>query len=210
MIVTHEACDKTVLREENKDDEEILKKYGIIKPYILYVGNAYPHKNLERLILVFREVVKIKKELRLIMVGKRDYFYMHIEKLAKMNKIPNVIFAGNVGDSDLKTVYKNSTAYVFPSLYEGFGIPPLEAMAQGIPVISSDHPCMQEILGESALYFDGKNEKEMEKAIIRIIKDEILRNNLMQKGFVQIKKYDWKKMAEQTLAIYESATNAEK
>lgn len=210
VTVTHEACDKTVLREKNEDDEEILKKYGIIKPYILYVGNAYPHKNLERLVLVFKDVILKKNNLSLVLVGKMDYFYKRLKSLAEENKVSSIIFAGNVSDSDLEIVYKSSLAYIFPSLYEGFGIPPLEAMSYGIPVASSNHPCMKEVLGESAYYFDGKKETEIKEAVIKTTEDEELRRDLIKRGLERVKKYNWKKMAEQTLAIYESATNAEK
>jgi glycosyltransferase involved in cell wall biosynthesis len=192
-----------------KEEEPALEKYGIftnecgiIKPYILYVGNAYPHKNLEKLILSFSRLFERNKELKLVLVGKEDYFYKNLKKLVQERNIQNIIFAGFVPDCDLSAVYKNSIAYVFPSLYEGFGIPPLEAMASGTPVASSNHPCMQEVLGESALYFDATKEEAIAEVIERLVQDEVLQKSLIEKGYKQIKKYNWEKMAKETIDIY--------
>jgi len=203
--VTYESADDWENKEEkvDKKDSQTLSKYGIIKSYILYVGNAYPHKNLERLISAFAMVCQENKELKLVLVGKEDYFYRRLKNMVAKEKISDVVFAGFVADNDLKIVYAGALAYVFPSLYEGFGIPPLEAMALGVPVVSSNHPCMQEILGESAFYFDARNEKKIAQALEKIITDEGLRNNLIQKGREQVKKYSWEKMAKETLKIYE-------
>jgi glycosyltransferase involved in cell wall biosynthesis len=202
--VTYEAADITNF-SSSKNEQEVLDKYGIIKPYILYVGNAYPHKNLEALILAFEKIKKVKKDLRLILVGKEDYFYGRLRNFAENRKINGVNFCGFVPDEDLGTVYKNSRAYVFPSLYEGFGIPPLEAMAHGTPVVSSDHPCMKEILGDSVLYFNGHDTGEIEKSIMAILGNDSLRRELIHKGERRVKLYSWRKMAEKTLKIYRDA-----
>ena len=142
---------------------------------------------------------------QLVLVGKIDYFYNRLKKLVEKENIENVIFLGQITDEILDIIYRQSKAYVFTSLYEGFGIPPLEAMNRNIPVISSDHPCMKEILGDSAYFFNGQEEKEISKAMKRILGDEDLRNNLIEKSLNQIKKYSWEKMAEETLKIYDSA-----
>lgn len=203
--VTYEAADnvESVSVADEKKSGQTLAKYGIIRPYILYVGNAYPHKNLERLISAFAQVHQGNRELKLVLVGKEDYFYRRLKSIVAKKKISNVIFAGFVADSDLNEVYREAMVYAFPSLYEGFGIPPLEAMAMGVPVASSNHSCMREILGESALYFDGRNEKDIAEKIEKIISDVELRNDLIRKGSEQVKKYSWEKMAKKTLKIYE-------
>lgn len=205
--VTYEACEDYCILSPKKR-EDVLAKYGIISPYILYVGNAYPHKNLERLILAFAEVVKKTENLHLVFVGKEDYFYEELKKFSDERRIKNVLFADYVPDYDLDTIFHNASLYAWPSLYEGFGLPPLEAMAKGTPVISSDHACMKEILEESAFYFDAEKETEITKAIERVMRDEDLRMRLVQKGYEQIKKYDWKNMAQKTLAIYDKALKA--
>lgn len=201
--VTYEACDDYCMLSPNKD-EEILLRYGIIRPYIMYVGNAYPHKNLEKLVLAFEKLKKTKKDLKLILVGKMDYFYSRLKLVVKERKIKDVFFLGYVTDYELDTIFHNAAAYVFPSLYEGFGLPPLEAMAKGTPVISSDHPCMKEILGESAYYFNARDIDEMVRSISRVLENEELRNNLTKMGYEQVKKYSWKKMARQTIEVYKS------
>jgi len=200
IIVTYEACDDSTEKMDTILCDGQLKKYDIIKPYILYVGNAYPHKNLENLILAFDNIYN--KKLALVLVGKMDYFYEKIKRVVKKNKIKNIIFTDFVLDDDLNIIYENAKAYIFPSLYEGFGLPPLEAMKRGIPVASSDHGCMKEILGKTVLYFNAKDRDKIKKAIEKIVTDENLRKNLIEKGKIQAEKYNWKTMAKKTLAIY--------
>ena len=202
--VTYEACDDFCMLSPDKD-KEIIEKYGIIKPYIIYIGNAYPHKNLERLVGAFKELKKTQKALSLVLVGKKDYFHIRLEKLVNERKIKDVVFSDYVPDYHLDILQHNASAYVFPSLYEGFGLPPLEAMAKGVPVVSSDHPCMREILGKSAYFFDGKDEKSIAKAIEKVLTNDELRANLIRDGYQQIRKYNWKKMAQETLQIYENS-----
>ncbi|MDH4330193.1 MAG: glycosyltransferase family 4 protein [Candidatus Moranbacteria bacterium] len=204
IVVTHEACDREEKVEiDAEKNSEILKKYGIIKPYVLYVGNAYPHKNLERLIECFLDINRKNENLHLVLVGKKDYFYEKLERLREKLNVKNVIFAGFIPDKDLGVVYENAKLYVFPSLYEGFGLPPLEAMNRGVPVVSSSHLCMKEILGDAAYYFDGRNEKEMSRAILKASGDDELREELQKKGRKQVSLYSWKKMAQKTYEIYQ-------
>jgi glycosyltransferase involved in cell wall biosynthesis len=200
--VTHEACEDFCILSPNKD-EEILARYGIIKPYLIYVGNAYPHKNLEKLIEAFLSLSAKYPALSLVLVGKEDYFYLRLKKLVERKKVQKIIFAGYVPDYELDTLQHNAEAYVFPSLYEGFGLPPLEAMSKGTPVISCGHACMREILEDSAYYFDGNDTQAIATAIEKIVTDDGLRNKLIASGYEQIKKYSWKKMAMETLEIYE-------
>ncbi len=201
ISVTYEAAD--IANVPAKDTpENILKKYGIIKPYLMYVGNAYPHKNLERLVLVFRELVKKHPHMHLVLVGREDYFYKRLKKFAKENSVRNVIFADYVPDGDLSAVYREALLYVFPSLYEGFGLPPLEAMARDLPVVSSNGSCLPEVLENAAYYFDPEALGEMSEAIEKAATDGELRKKLIATGRQQVKKYSWKKMAGQTLDIY--------
>ena len=204
IAVTYEACEDFCMLSPNKD-EEILASYAIIKPYIIYVGNAYPHKNLERLTEAFASLKKTQKDLSLVLVGKKDYFYQRLMTLVKERKSKKIIFPGYVPDHHLDILQHHACAYVFPSLYEGFGLPPLEAMAKGVPVVSSDHPCMQEILGDSAHFFSGRDVEKMATAIEEVLTNETLRTGLIKRGYQQIRKYSWKKMARETLAFYENS-----
>jgi glycosyltransferase involved in cell wall biosynthesis len=209
IAVTYEALEN-FCEIPSQNENEILEKYGlpsgrhgIIKPYLLYVGNAYPHKNLESFVLSYQEIKKKIGNLNLVLVGKEDYFYRQLKDFTKDQKITNVIFPDFIPDNDLDLVYKNAVLFVFPSLYEGFGLPPLEAMAKGTPVASSNHECMKEILGEAACYFDAKNQKETADIIINLINDEEARKNLVKKGHERIKRYSWEKMAEETYCEYQ-------
>jgi len=151
------------------------------KPYILYIGNNYPHKNLERLKLAY---AKLKEQ-------GLDYELLLITKF--------------VNEQELDNLYKNASLFVFPSLYEGFGLPPLEAMKRGIPVVSSNTTCLPEILGDAAFYFNPLNIDDMAEKIKKALIDRELREELIKQGFEQIKKYDWQKMARETLEIYKES-----
>lgn len=205
IAVTYEACSRLPANYSPKEGDRILEKYGIIKPYLLYVGNAYPHKNLEKLVLAFARITRKNPELHLTLVGNEDYFYKRLKKFVWDKKIRNIIFSGYVSDEDLDEIYRNAEIYVFPSLYEGFGLPPLEAMAKGIPVAASGHECVREVLDSAAYYFDGLEIEGMASAIIKIAADKNLRKTLVANGYEQIKKYDWKKTAEQTVEIYQNS-----
>jgi len=179
---------------------------NITRPYLLYVGNAYPHKNLERLILAFQKLIKDKQiDCQLILVGEIDYFYQRLRKMSSGAPSDRIIFTDFVSDSDLNTLYQNASLYVFPSLGEGFGLPPLEAMAFGLPVVCSKATCLPEILGQAALYFDPENTKEMAEKIKMVFKDRKLQEKLIDQGFKRIQKYQWSKMAQETLGIYNDA-----
>lgn len=185
--------------------QTILDKYGIMKPYILYVGNAYPHKNLERLVLAFREVIKKHSGLKLVLAGKEDYFYKRLKKFSKDSKVSEVVFPGHIEEAHLPIIYREAKLYAFPSLYEGFGLPPLEAMARNIPVVSSNTSCLPEILGSAAYYFDPRGLSEIAEAIEKVLTDNPLRKKIIAAGSEQIRKYSWKKMAQETLEIYKNA-----
>lgn len=175
----------------------------ISQPYLLYVGNAYPHKNLEGLIRVFARINKSLPDLKLVLVGKEDYFYNRLKLYAK-NFSANIIFPGYVPDRELAELYRNALIYVFPSFYEGFGLPPLEAMARGLAVVSSNKTCLPEILGEAALYFNPADEADMKHKIEQALSGEKLRAELIRRGYEQIKKYSWRDCAEKTLEVYKN------
>lgn len=188
------------------DDKKTLLGYNIHSPYLLYVGNAYPHKNLESLIDVFSKIKEKNKNLQLVLVGKEDYFYLRLKKqvrrLGHEGAIPSVIFAGYVPDSELASLYRNAICYVFASFYEGFGLPPLEAMAYGCPVVSSNRASMPEILSDAAVYFDPSRHLDMQRTIEAVVADVRLREDMARRGFERIKKYDWLSCAKKTLEIY--------
>ena len=193
--------------QENNLVENVLKN-----DFLLYVGNAYPHKNLEFLLRVFKNIREIKPNLRLVLIGKEDYFYnklrnfaLSINLLKSNSEDSPVVFADYVPDRQLLVFYQKASAYIFPSLYEGFGLPPLEAMAQSCPVISASASSLPEILGQAALYFNPKEEEELKKRVLELLDNESLRSELINKGKEQIKKYSWEECARQTFSVYEQA-----
>lgn len=191
------------------DNQEILAQYHIPHDFLLYVGNAYPHKNLETLLKVFGKLRADKPDLRLVLVGKTDYFYTRIQAVARAlnlwqqgNVNSAVVFPGYVPDSQLEILYSEAQAYIFPSLYEGFGLPPLEAMAKGCPVISSNRASLPEILSDAALYFNPEDESDMLAKIELILTDRAQRDELIRRGLIQAKKYNWWECANKTLLVY--------
>jgi len=205
IIVTYEAAEDKPSNMDQKS--QILEKLKIEKPYLLYVGNAYPHKNLERLIEAYK-IILPQTDLKLVLVGRIDYFYSGIKKMVYDLKIEDkVIFTDMIDDNDLNELYQNALVYVFPSLMEGFGLPGLEAMRRGLPVISSNIGSLTEIYGSAAQYFNPYDTKEIAEIILKITKDQNLIEDLKKRGFEQVKKYSWVKCAEETLKIYNSWQN---
>jgi len=146
---------------------------------------------------------------KLVLVGKMDYFYKRLEQLTWAKDLDKqIIFTGFVADEELPALYQQALAYIFPSRYEGFGLPPLEAMAYGTPVLSSKQACLPEILGDAALYFDYKDVYGIIEQIKKITNDSKLREEIIQSGYKQISKYSWQKMAAQTIKIYEQTAQA--
>ena len=206
VVVTYEGVSGLLNKKLGgfSNDKEILLGYNISSPFLLYVGNAYPHKNLEGLVKVFSVIHGKRPNLSLVLVGRQDYFYKRVQEFTEKywgEKSP-VIFPGFVPDKNLKFLYSQALAYVFPSFYEGFGLPPLEAMAGGCPVVSSNKSSLPEILGEAAIYFNPEDEGEMIKQIEKIIEDKNLRQELVKRGYEQVKKYSWEKCAQETLGVY--------
>jgi glycosyltransferase involved in cell wall biosynthesis len=193
----------------------ILDKYQIKSPFLLYVGNAYPHKNLEFLLKSFKELLINYPNLSLVMVGKEDYFYRRLKKQAQELGIyragdnqSKLIFTAYVPDEELAVLYKEALVYVFPSLYEGFGLPPLEAMSFSCPVLSSDQASLPEVLAEAALYFNPYQQADLLKQLELIIRDNSLRLKLKAEGAQNIRRFNWKKCSQETLGIYRASLSS--
>jgi len=177
--------------------------------YILRVGNFYPHKNIETLLSAFKSFSISFPDFKLVLVGKKDFFYKKIEKQIELLEIKrSVEFIDNPQDSLLFSLYKNATATVVPSFMEGFSLTAVEAMGVGCPLIVSDISVHREICGNSALFFDASEKEELTLALTEIVRNNKIREELIKKGRTQAKKYSWGKMAEQTLTIYTSINSA--
>ncbi len=193
--------------ESNQPHSDILKKYRINKPFVLYVGVAFPHKNLEGLVEAWKLFMeKYGNQYELVLVGKKNYFYDRLYEEKIKNKIKNIILTDYVGDNDLTEFYQMAKLYVFPSFYEGFGLPPLEAMQFNLPVISSWSTCLPEILKNAANYFDPHNPKAMAEAIHSGLTDINLKTKLLEESKKILPLYQWSATAKKTLELYERFT----
>lgn len=198
VLVTYEGCDIGGKSSGKEGDPASVPTRDILSPYFLYVGNAYPHKNLEIFIALARRFPAI----RFVLVGKEDFFYRRFACAVEESGTDNIVFAGYLTDSELVALYRGATGYVFPSLYEGFGLPPLEAMRFGIPVVASSRGSLPEVLGDAALYADPENPDEFADRIGAILSDDSLRETLSRKGLSRSGKFRWEDMAKASLAAY--------
>jgi len=198
ITVTHESAD-----DLPTPAEPVAELAG--KRYIMYVGRPTPHKNLERLVQAFGLLQKQYPELHLALAGKKDANYQRIENTAIQQGITNITFTGFVSDQQLRWLYENCQAYIFPSLSEGFGLPGLEAMRHKAPVVSSNATCLPEVHGDAALYFNPLDVHDIADKINTMISDEQLRQAYIAKGVAQAATFSWRRMAEQTLEVYKKA-----
>lgn len=170
--------------------------------FILYVGQQPDYKNLRRLGDAHQKLLAKYPDLGLVFVGRINEATKRNQTYFETRGYKNIHFTGFLPDAERDWLFTRAAAYVFPSLMEGFGLPPLEAMAYGTPVVSSNASCMPEILGDAAEYFDPLNTDDMTLAIDRVISDESLRQAMRERGLAQVKKYSWQRMAEETLRFY--------
>jgi glycosyltransferase involved in cell wall biosynthesis len=195
VSVTRESADKIV-------DSPVPIEYLQNKKYIMYIGRPTPHKNLGRLIEAFSLLRAQHPDLLLVLAGKKDANYQRIEASLPSNLKGKVFFTDFVSEAQLRWLYENCAAYVFPSLSEGFGLPGLEAMIHGAPVISSDATCLPEVYGDAAHYFSPLDVQSIADAINEVLTDADLRQKLIKAGVTQVLRYSWQRMAEETLATY--------
>lgn len=201
IIVTYEGVDEEFLGGKHK----VLSKKSEHKTqnakYFLYVGNAYPHKNLDMLIEAF---LRSQSKAKLFLVGKEDYFYKKLSIKLRDKNYKNIEILHDIDDLGLQQLYKNALAVISPSVIEGFGLVPLEAMANSCLVLVSDIPSHKEVCKDSAIYFDPKNSRQLADLITEITyKNFEYRKIFIEKGAKRINDFSWKKMAEQTLKAYE-------
>jgi glycosyltransferase involved in cell wall biosynthesis len=185
--------------------EEVRRRYNLPENFILYVGTMQPRKNIPRLIETFSIIKNKIPEIKLVLVGDRSAhnFDKKIDEAISKNNIrDSIIFPGYINQEDIAEVYNLSRIFVFPSLYEGFGIPILEAMSQKIPVLLSDIPVNHEIAKDAGLYFNSESLDEISEKLYNSLTDENLRNKLKDLGFQRVKFFSWKKSAEKLLEIY--------
>lgn len=198
IFVTYESATKILLKKSNLNPLEVLDKYNLNKPFVIYTGNLYPHKNVPFLIegiKVFNSSHEHRLELALV-CARNDAFRNVVESDGIIK------FLGYVPDEELAVLYEQALALVQPSLIEGFGLTGLEAMSVGLPVLSSDSTCLPEIYGDAALYFDPRNTSDLVEKLAQFFSDQELSVNLIAAGIKRVKQFSWRRMARQTLAVY--------
>ena len=189
---------------DNTDPAEydrIIKNHNINGPYILFVSTIEPRKNLEGLLTALNFIDR--KDIKLVVVGNLGWKYKNVFKtLKKYNLSERVIFTKSVSSEEIKALYSKSEAFIYPSFYEGFGIPILEAMRAGTPVITSGLGATKEVAGDAAFFINPYNPDSITNAINTLLSNDRIRTNLTKKGFERIKQFSWEKTAQETLNIY--------
>ncbi len=176
------------------------QKYDLSEGYILYLGINKPHKNLVRLVKAF---AKVKTGRKLVLAGKEDPRYRKVHEVVKRLSLQErVVFLGQVPEDDLPALYSGAALFVFPSLYEGFGLPLLEAMACGVPVVCSSTSSLPEIAGRAAVMVDPLDVSQLARALKRVLGDSDLRVSMREEGLKQAARFSWERTAKETLAVY--------
>jgi glycosyltransferase involved in cell wall biosynthesis len=205
IFVTHLASED-IYRPLNKEiSNDILKRHYDLPPnYILYVGGFSPRKNIVGLIEAFSRVIhKLPENINLVIAGSKGKSYAIYKDCAVRLKVDQrVIFPGFISMDHMPYLYNSAALFVYPSFYEGFGLPPIEAMACGIPVITSNVTSIPEIVGDAALLFDPKETEVLSEKICEALTNEPLRNSLISKGFKKVASLSWDKTALETLKAY--------
>jgi glycosyltransferase involved in cell wall biosynthesis len=210
--VIYLAADKIFKPNKDKENlQEYLKnKYEVKFPFILCVGTLEKRKNIPNLIKAFNKIKKTLKNYQLVIIGNKGWKYKSIfNTLNELNIKDDVIFTGYVPNEDLVKFYNTADLFVYPSIYEGFGLPPLEAMACGCPVITANTSSLPEVVGKAAITIDPYNVNELSCAMYKILINENLKTELSRKSLSQAKKFSWEKTASQTWKIYEEILNSE-
>ncbi len=172
------------------------------KPFLFFIGNAFPYKNIWRIIEAFREVQKNYPDLQLLLAGKKDGFYQELERRTLDEGINNVHFLGFISDGEKRWALQNARAFVTASYSEGFCMPVLEAMIEGAPVISSNASCLPEVVGDAGILFNPDSSQELVEALSNLLGDETMRQDLIERGKRHAGGFSWKKMTELVYGVY--------
>ena len=198
VVVTYNAADQIFKKINENDVDKLKERFGINGKFILYVGNLKPHKNVKLLIESYH-LLRRKTNLKLVIVGKKDILF---QKGLNDKLLEGVGFVGEVSDELMPAFYSGADIYVSPSLYEGFGLPLIEAIACGTPVVAISTPSSDEVLDNAGYIVNENQPEELANAIDTVLSDSNLRNCLVEKGVERIKNFSWKKSAKKILEIY--------
>lgn len=207
IIVTHYGINQRFASPRNQQlNRTVLeKKYGIAGDFLLYVGRFHIRKNLPRLLQAFASVKRESpRPIRLVLAGSEMWNATPLaQTIEQLQLQEDVRCLGYVPDQDLPVLYQEAKLLVYPSIYEGFGFPPLEAMSCGTPVVTSNRSSLPEVVGDGALLVNPFDVAEIAESILKVLKDDDLRNRLIAKGFENVKRFSWQTTAQQTINVYQ-------
>lgn len=206
IIVNYNAIDERFCPIENDNFlKTVLAKYGIKSEYIFYVGNLMPHKNIPSLVRAYAGLPdNLKDKYKLVIGGSKRWTYKQLVKLVnKLGLVKNVSFTGFIPENDLVYLYNGAGLFVFPSLYEGFGFPPLEAMACGTPVVASNVSSLPEILGDAGILVDPCKVNDISEAITKVLTESELRDSLVERGLRRVRQFSTEKMSRKIIEAFE-------
>ena len=206
--------DRFYVCEDSQKVKSIRSKYRIPDtPYILSLGTLEPRKNIDTLIKGFARLVQEQnlKDLHLVLVGTHGWQYEKIfDEISKSGSVKDrIIFTGYVDDADLAALYSAALVFVYPSFYEGFGLPPLEAMQCGTPVITSNTSSLPEVVGDAGIMLDPKDTDGLCHSIFEIYGQSALRESMSRKSSEQAKKFSWEKCIQETIDVYKTALSSQ-
>lgn len=204
--VIHEACNTEFTEKSIDFTERIKKKYGIKGDYLLAVGTIEPRKNLKRVIEAFKIVQSAKRKAQSLVIAGKFGWGEDIKSSKNQDSVNQIKLLGYVPDKDLPALYSGAQVFVYPSLYEGFGLPILEAMASGCPVVTSNVSSMPEIAGEGAVLVDPEKVEDIARGIQEALEN---REELIEKGKARAQEFSWEKTARETLKVYQEACDTE-
>jgi glycosyltransferase involved in cell wall biosynthesis len=206
ISVIYNAIDERFHEEPPADEvERVRDRYQLNDPFVLYAGNIKPHKNIERLIEAFHILRRGELEhVKLLIIGDEITKYAGLRRAVHRYKLhKHVRFFGFVPDATLAILYRLARVFVFPSLYEGFGLPPLEAMASGTPVVTSNVSSLPEVVGDAAMLIDPYEPEAIAGAVRRVLLDDRLRDDMRERGLARAREFSWDRSIRRVRAIYD-------
>ena len=198
VVVTYEAAEEPASIAMSVELPSTVKR-----PYIFCAGNSFPHKNLDVLLTLAQRLKEVASDLSIVLVGFDDFFAARLrQRIIDLGLTDRMQHLGCVSEELLDALFRQASAYVFPSFEEGFGFPGLEAMWRDVPVVASNSSCLPEIFGDAAVYFDPQSSEQIFDAVMKVTNDHDLRRALIDRGRIRVRQFSWERCARETLEVY--------